>query len=677
METNQYLEVFLDESREHLQAVNDNILKLEKEPTNIEIINEIFRSAHTLKGMSATMGFDDIAALTHKMENVFDQIRNNKINVSSKVIDIIFLAIEYLEEMVQSISEGKDGKKDVTELVKRLEQLVQVEIVPSASKQQDSKVEESVMGLDLDEYQRTIIKHGIRQGFFAYQVTVELREDCMLKGVRAYMVFEQMENHAEIIKTVPATEKIEEGDFEQTFSLLLLTKEMNEDIKKLISNVSEIKQIRVNSINLENVSEKEEETFDKSKEKKESIEGSPIQADSSKNNSSMEHGTSSGSHTIRVNLEKIDELMNLFEEVVVDRGRLETISESLRSSALKETVDHMSRISTQLQTLILTLRMVPIEQVFNRFPRMIRGLSRDLHKKINLTIEGAETELDRTVIDEIGDPLVHMIRNSVDHGIELPEVRKQSGKTEEGHLTLRAFHSGNHVFIEIEDDGAGIDQEKVAAKAIDKGLISAEQVKTLSDEEANKLIFLSGFSTADKVSNISGRGVGLDVVKNKIEALGGQIDIQSTKGKGSIFTIQLPLTLSIITSLLVRVLEATYAIPLSSIVETLLLDKEQIFYVNSQKVYDYRGHIIPLVSLSEYFHYQVGEKQGIQQEFYVAIIKKGDQFVGLMVDDLVGQKEIVLKTLGVYLGDVSGFSGATILGDGSVALVLDPNVFFK
>ena len=363
--------------------------------------------------------------------------------------------------------------------------------------------------------------------------------------------------------------------------------------------------------------------------------------------------------------------MNLFEELVIDRGRLQSISEDLRNAELDETVERMSRITGDLQNIILNMRMVPVETVFNRFPRMVRQLARDLNKKINLEVIGAETELDRTVIDEIGDPLVHLIRNSLDHGIESPEVRKSKGKPEEGTVVLRAYHSGNHVFIEIEDDGAGINREKVLKKAISRGIVSEELALTLTDKQVAELILSSGFSTADVISDVSGRGVGLDVVKTTIESLGGTMDISSTEGKGSLFSIQLPLTLSIISVMLVELGEEIYAIPLSSIIETAIIRSSDILNAHNQKVIDFRGKVVPLVFLEDVFEVP---RESTKDEFHsVVLVRKGDKLAGLVVDSFIGQQEVVLKSLGAYLTSVFAISGATILGNGKVALIVDCN----
>lgn len=663
MNTDQYIEVFLDESREHLQAVNDNLLKLEKQPTEIDIVQEIFRSAHTLKGMSATMGFEDIASLTHQMENVLDKIRHHELTVTTDVIDITFSAVEALEEMVTAISEGNDGKKDVTELVSRLKQVESGNVSQEQSTESTSDSSSSTVAMELDEYQATVIAQAASNGYQSFQITVTLNDDCILKGPRAYMVFDKLENAGEVIKTSPEVEEIEEGNFEQSFTVLFLTTETKETIKGLIEKVSEIHQVDIAPYSLE----KKEET------KEEQKQGAEVSKPSTQETKSTTTEKPKQSKTIRVNIERIDNLMNLFEEVIIDRSRLEDLSLKYRDKELTETVENLARVTEDMQGLMLSMRMVPIDQVFNRFPRMVRDLSKDLNKKISLEILGSETELDRTVIDEIGDPLVHLIRNSLDHGIETPEKRKQAGKSEEGRIVLQAYHSGNHVFIDIEDDGAGINREKVEQKAIENGLISVEHSKQLTDEEVYHLIFASGFSTADQISDISGRGVGLDVVKNKIESLGGSIVVTSIPGQGSKFSIQLPLTLSILSTLLVKVQHETFAIPLSSIIETVALTEKDIKPVHGQKVIDFRGHIVPLVSLNKVY----GVTEEDTNSHSAVIIQKGDKRTGLLVDSFIGQREVVLKSLGNYLKNVFAVSGATILGNGQVCLIVDPNALVK
>ena len=657
MDTNPYLELFLDESNEHLQAVNDNILKLEKDPTNLDIVNEIFRSAHTLKGMAATMDYKDIASLTHHMENVLDDIRNKKLEVNTEVIDIIFDAIESLEEMVNTIAEGGSGEKDISHLIVRLGKLGNSQAIAKS----ESVAEPSI--LELDEYQLTVIKQAIEEGYHSYQIKVELIEGCMLKAARVFMVFEILEDMGEVIKSVPSVEKLEEEEFEQQFTLIFISKDNAENIETRINNVSEINSVDVSVFQADDQS--------KSTKKEQSNENEQPSEDIPK------QGKNVPSKTIRVNMERIDGLMNLFEEIVIGRSRLEQLSKELGSHELIETVEHISRASSDMQGLLLNMRMVPVEQVFNRFPRMVRSLVKDLNKKVNLEIIGAETELDRTVIDEIGDPLVHLIRNSLDHGIESPEVRRNNGKPEEGSLTLRAFHSGNHVFIEVEDDGAGIHRDKVLNKAVENGLIDFEHSKSLTDHEIHQLILSSGFSTADSISDVSGRGVGLDVVREKIESLGGKVLIHSVEGQGSKFIIELPLTLSILSTLLVNVHHEVYGIPLSSIEETALLRHDQIMNAHGRFVMDFRGKVVPLVFLEDIFKVPLtGENQ--QQDYHsVVIVQKGEKLTGLVVSSFIGQQEVVLKSLGQYLKDVYAISGATIMGNGHVALIIDPNSLIK
>lgn len=668
MEMTQYLDIFIEESKEHLQSINQQVLLLEKTPGELSIVNEIFRSAHTLKGMSATMGYEDLANLTHCMENVLDAIRNNKLDVSSSVLDVLFASLDHLEAMVVEISEGGSGKRDVAETVKELEALEKGEVPQSMQAEANN---EAGSFQDYDQYEKQIIIQSKEQGFHAYELSISLREDCILKAARVYMVFEVIEQIGEIIKTLPAVDMLETEQFGTHFTLSILTKESDVDVKERILKVSEIDAVEVIDIKADQLNK----SSNSEREENDKLEQQEVSPQDKKSEVQQTSNAGSSGKTIRVNIERLDQLMNLFEELVIDRGRLEEISKSLKSMELNETVERMSRVSGDLQNIILTMRMVPVEQVFNRFPRMIRGLAKDLGKKVNLEIVGAETELDRTVIDEIGDPLVHLLRNSIDHGIENPGIRSSKGKNETGTIYLRAFHSGNHVFIEIQDDGAGINKQKVLSKAIENGILTKEMSENLTDKQCFELLFASGFSTADVVSDISGRGVGLDVVKNKIESLGGSITVDSTEGSGTIFSIQLPLTLSIISVMLVEISREKYAIPLSSIIETAIIRKEEILSAHNQKVIDFRGKVVPLVNMKDIFEVPGSTESG--QHVPVVVVRKGDKMAALVVDSFIGQQEIVLKSLGQYLTSVFAISGATILGDGQVALILDCNALIK
>ncbi|MBO8162475.1 MAG: chemotaxis protein CheA [Brevibacillus sp.] len=686
MDMNQYLDMFIEESKEHLQSINQNLLQLENDPDNIQIVNEIFRSAHTLKGMAATMGFEDMASLTHEAENVLDLIRNHKLRINSDIMDIIFQSVDLIEGMVYNISEGGNGTADVSGPVAKLRAIVNGDLdaiketggTEQAAKQavpDESLAAGTSRHYMLDDYALTVMKQSKETGHNLYWLQVELREDCILKAARAYMVFDQLEAHGEIIKANPSVEDIENERFDNSFEVVYISKSGAEEIRQAIESISEIHQVHIETIDLTSPSHEEvsHARQEASAAAEQTVERKPAveQQGAASSNKKVSTGK-----TIRVDIERLDVLMNLFSELVIDRGRLEQLARESGQPELQETVEHMSRISGDLQSIILTMRMVPVEQVFNRFPRMVRDLAKELNKKVNLEIFGAETELDRTVIDEIGDPLVHLLRNSIDHGIESPEKRKQSGKSEEGTIQLKAYHSGNHVFIEVRDDGQGINKEKVLKKAIERGIVGAATADSLSDKQIYELLFSSGFSTADVISDISGRGVGLDVVKTKIESLGGSVSVDSKQGEGTTFLIQLPLTLSIISAMLVQVENEKYAVPLSSIIETAVFRPDEIMTAHRQKVIDFRGRVVPLVSLKEIFQIpDSGQKK--EDEVAVVIVRKGEKMAGLVVDSFIGQQEIVLKSLGKYLVNVFAISGATILGDGQVALIIDCNALIK
>ncbi|MDL0434188.1 MULTISPECIES: chemotaxis protein CheA [unclassified Niallia] len=678
MEMSQYLEVFIEESKEHLQTCNEQLLELEKNPENLQIVNEIFRSAHTLKGMSATMGYEDLASLTHQMENVLDAIRNEKISVSPEVLDVIFLAVDDLEAMVESIASGGDGKRNVEEVVKKLAAIENGEafVETGAEEAAAAVVEEKALTQNsYDEFEITVMQQSKEQGFNAYEIEVSLSASCLLKAARVFMIFEALESLGEVIKSNPPVEELEEEKFENSFMVTIVSKEEPSQIEAKIMKVSEVEKVVVKEFAAFEVTVAEEVTETAPAVQETAVAAVTPSAAPKKEEEKPAAVAKQSSKTIRVNIERLDILMNLFEELVIDRGRLDQISQDLQVQELHETVERMSRITGDLQNIILNMRMVPVETVFNRFPRMVRQLARDLNKKINLEIIGADTELDRTVIDEIGDPLVHLIRNALDHGVESPEVRRANNKNEEGTVVLRAYHSGNHVFIELEDDGAGINKEKVLQKALSKGIITQETANSLTDSQIAELILASGFSTADKISDISGRGVGLDVVKSTIESLGGTITIESQEGKGSLFSIQLPLTLSIISVMLVEIQQEKYAIPLSSIIETAIVNKNDVMQAHNQTVIDFRGKVVPLLFLKDIFEVPVTKEE---EEFYsVVIVRKGEKLAGFVVDSFIGQQEVVLKSLGNYLTNAFAISGATILGDGQVALIVDCNALIK
>lgn len=666
MDTTQYMDVFIDESTEHLEVLSNELLELEKNPHEKTIIEEIFRAAHTIKGMSATMGFEDIAHLTHSLENVLDDIRYDKIAVETHLVDVLFVAVNHLNEMVDDIAGGGDGKRDISQVATQLENIKKgIKDEENDKTLNDRNTRESVSNhASLDEFEQAILNESSERGFFNYDIKVHLAEDCLLKGARVFMVFEVLEQLGEVIKSDPSVSDLEEENFDQCFSIIFVSKSGQDEIVQKINKVSEIKRVDIKLLTIDN--SEDESLIQKS--------ASP-EKNNSKEKSSPTQRQASGRKTIRVNIDRLDVLMNLFEELVIDRGRLEQIAVDIKHNDLQETVERMSRVSGDLQNVILNMRMVPVSHVFNRFPSMIRQLARDLNKDIKIEITGEDTELDRTVIDEIGDPLVHLIRNAVDHGLEAPTERKAKGKPEQGTIKLQAYHSGNYVFIDITDDGAGINKDKVLKKALSNGIINEEQTGTLTDPQIYELIMSSGFSTTEIISDVSGRGVGLDVVKNTIETLGGNITIQSEIGQGSTFSIQLPLTLSIISVLLVELQAEKYAVPLSSIIETVIIHKDNILNAHNKKVIDFRGKVVPLAFLNEVF--SVPKQNDAGDYVSIVIVKRGDKTTGLVVDSFIGQQEVVLKSLGNFLTNIPAISGATILGDGEVALIIDSNALIK
>jgi two-component system, chemotaxis family, sensor kinase CheA len=694
VELNQYLSMFIDEANDHLQAMNENLLALEASPQDISIVQSIFRSAHTLKGMSATMGFEDLAKLTHEAENVLDLVRNNKLQMNAYIFDAMFKSLDALELMVGDIIQGGTGKADVTEIVSILKSIVTGDYEKGqASKPAATAAAQGPMVLD--QFQFSVMMHSAESGHQVMYVEVSVREDCVLKAARAYMVFNVLEQNGEVVKASPSVEDIEQEKFDRVFSVYYITKLHITELEKQIASISEIEKVSISQIDSETLEQMMKATGEAAAasapvlEKAPSVSSAPPEGASASNVSVRENSTAAtakpaaqasgqavANRTIRVDIERLDALMNLFSELLIDRVRLESLASEIKRSELTETVERMARTSSDLQNIVMKLRMVPVDSVFNRFPRMVRDLAKSLDKKLELVIIGADTELDRTVIDEIGDPLVHLLRNSVDHGLETVQERIAAGKPEVGTVWLRAYHSGNHVFIEVEEDGRGISRDRVLNTAIKKGVISPERGAALSDKEVYELLFASGFSTADKISDISGRGVGLDVVKSKIQSLGGNVTVDSKYGAGTKFSVQLPLTLSIIAAMLIRLGNEKYAIPLSSIVETSAIRRSSIHTVTGKRMVEYRKSVIPLVSLSSMLDVPNCRDED-REDLEIVVIRKGDKLAALIVDEFIGQQEIVLRSLGKYLSQCFALSGATILGDGQVALIIDTNGLIK
>ena len=689
MDVSQYLEIFLDESNEHLQTLSDQLIILEKEPDNSDTINEIFRAAHSLKGMAGTMGYKRMQNLTHDMENVFSEVRNGNMEVNSNLVDVLFQCLDALETYVDNIRETQDeGTDDNEPIIKALNAFIASEgkgnAAPAAKKEEAPAATASAAPADdkdmpLADFEKNAVNEALKKNLHVYKIKVSVDENCILKAARAFLVFKNLEGHGDIIKSEPSVQDIEDEKFDFDFSIIVVTEEKYDNIIALIKNVSEIKDAAGQEITQPFPEEQTEEAKEEKKETSAVSQTAKPAAAKTAAKKPASTGKTSGSvsHTVRVDIEKLDVLMNLVSELIIAKNGLVSAShvEGDEAAALNqsftEQIEYLERVTTNLHESVMKVRMMPIESVFSRFPRMIRDLNKKLGKKMELYMSGEDTELDRTVIDEIGDPIMHLLRNSADHGLESAEIRKERGKSEVGSIFLDAFQEGNNVVIEVRDDGNGIDTEKVKAKAVEKGTITQEQADVMTDKEAIDLLFRPSFSTAEKVTDVSGRGVGLDVVKSKIEALGGDVEVKTKYGEGSTFSIRLPLTLAIIQALMVKLGDEKYAISLGSIETIEDIPVSDIKYVHAKEVIHLRGNVIPLIRLRDLLDVP-GEPEE-SENITVVVVRKGDKQAGLVVDSLIGQMEIVIKSLGKYIRINKMISGATILGDGSVALIIDAN----
>ena len=675
---NQYMDMFLDESHEHLQSLNEGLLRLEENMEEISVVNDIFRNAHTLKGMSATMGFAKIAELTHEMEDVLDLVRKEQLKLNEDIMDTLFKCLDSLEQMVDSVGNGEaEDVVDVSDLVAKLSSISKGTPPPAAAPVAGGAAAAPAAGdasggagsdLGIDDIDLDVMKKAKDAGMNVFHVKVTLMESCVLKAARSVMVMHALDEIGDVIKSVPPAEDLEQEKFERSFDIVLATASDAEAVTNAVDTVSEIEDIGVEELDPDALAKPAEPA-----------PAAPAAAAAPAAKKAAPPAKKEGakaaapkkqhqSQSVRVDIEKLDTLMNLMGELVINKVRLEQIGQTHRMSDLMETLEQMDRVTGDLQNIVMKVRMVPVSAVFNRFPRMVRDVSKELGKEINLTIEGEETELDRTVIDEIGDPIMHLLRNSLDHGVESPDAREAKGKPRVGEVGLIARHEGNNVVIMITDDGAGIDASKIRRKAVEKGMITQDEADRLDDADAVRLIFLPGFSTAEQITDISGRGVGMDVVRSKIEALSGHVDVETHIDEGSIFKIKLPLTLAIIQAMLVRVQEEMYAIPLTSIDSTVNIEPTDIQTIQNKEVIVLRGEIIPIVRMEEAL--QVPHVKD-SEELFVVVVHAGEAKAGIVVDNLIGQQEIVIKTLGNLFAGLKLFGGATVLGDGRVALILD------
>lgn len=696
MDVSQYLEIFIDESEEHLQTLSDCIMVLEKEPDNKDTINEVFRAAHSLKGMAGTMGFKRMQHLTHDMENVFQEVRSDHIKVTSGMIDLLFKCLDALEGYVDNIKSTSDeGTEDNEVIIKELNDFIAKtegaeetgntetseakEAAPESTQEEKAGQEK----IELTNDEKKAIREAESNGQHIYVMTVHIQKDCLLKAARAFLVFKAVEDFGQILVYRPSSQDIEDEKFEFEFSFFLASEESEDKIVAVAKAVSEIEKVDAEEIHLDEYvkeaeAQEEQQAKEATAEQKEAPAEAPKAAEKKAPAANAKKQTNAKpvtGRTVRVDIEKLDALMNQVSELIIAKNSLVSISSNesgeYQNQSFHEQIEYLERITTNLHESVMKVRMVPIESVVNKFPRMIRDLSRKLGKKMELYMTGEDTELDRTVVDQIGDPLQHLLRNSADHGLEDNATRVERGKPEVGSIFLKAFQEGNNVIIEVGDDGNGIDVAAVRDKAVERGVITAEQAENMSQKEIINLLFLPSFSMAKKITDISGRGVGLDVVKSNIEALGGDVEVRTKLGEGTTFIVRLPLTLAIIQALMVEIRDEKYAIALGSISNIESIPVNEIKYVQAQEVIHLRGAVIPLIRLDQVLDME--EKQEEPENLTVVIVKKGDSLAGLVVDNLIGQQEIVIKSLGKYINNNKIISGATILGDGEVALILDVN----
>jgi two-component system chemotaxis sensor kinase CheA len=688
MDMNQYMEIFIDESKEHLQSMNQVLLELENNMADVQHVNEIFRVAHTIKGMSGTMGFSKVADLTHEMENVLHLVRTKEIDVNAYIIDILFECFDSLEGQITHIEENNvESDEENIQLVNKLKEIVKTKSNTPGSSTSAPAVEDKApvveekaatdgstdFHVDVEQTSISVLKKAIESGFNIQKIRVNLSDSCMLKAARAFIIFNALENEGEVLLSYPSAEDIEDEKFESYFEVLYITKGSEEDIRKMFDSISEIDRIDLEiETNLPD-DVMGEEVIDEVKTNETVVEKDEDVAPAQEMKQAAKSKTSK---TVRVDIDRLDNLMNLVSELIIVKTSMEEHDVDKSKSNMADAVEYLERITTSLHDAVMKVRMVPVERVFNRFPRMVRDLAKDLDKKIKLIMTGQETEVDRTVVDEIADPLIHLIRNSIDHGIETQSEREARGKSNYGTVNLKAYPEGNNVVIEVDDDGNGIDPKKIADKVISKGLMTEKEVENLTEKEVLNLLFLPGFSTAEVVTDLSGRGVGLDVVKSKIATLGGSVDILSKLGEGSKFVIRLPLTLAIIQALMVYLDDEKYALPLNNISEITTIKSSSISLLQNQEVVLYRDKTLPIIRMKEILELRSPEERQEVEELTVVIVQKGTEQAGLIVDSLIGQQEIVIKSLGTYLKGIPAIAGATILGNGGVALIVDPNQLF-
>ncbi len=663
-EMTEIFDSFIIETKETLESLDLNLVELENNPEDADLLNKIFRSFHTVKGTSGFLGLVKMQKLTHRLEDILNKLRKGESKLNSKIMDGILNGYDKLGDLLEIIEENKNEDLDTEEVINELQKIIEVmenggdiedkqnaeaseeltdeKNVTEAASEETIEIAEEEEEIDANKFLENFDEEEIQKAFIANNKKMQAANKSSLAITTEEVVTETI------------TEEVEEVKNQTPIEVDLTKNEKSENVAELTETQSEIQETKPESVKLV-------------KPQKES-----------NTSASIPTIKSAVEQTIRVDVERLDELLNLVSELVLGRNRLAQLNNNVSveyegteiSRDLSDTARQIDLLTTELQLAVMKTRMVKIEKVFNRFPRLIRDLSKETGKSITLKIKGEKTELDKTLIEEINDPLVHLIRNSVDHGIEPPDERKKIGKEPKGTITLSAEHEGNHIIISIIDDGKGINPEILIEKAISKGIITRDKAEELSKQEIFNLIFAPGFSTAEKVTNVSGRGVGMDVVKTNVSRLRGIIDIDSEVGKGTKIDIKLPLTLAIIQGLLVKIVGETIVLPLSSVIEVVKIPKEEIYIVNSTECIKLRDGVLPLISIDNLLYYSNTTKVDDDKQF-VVVVGLAEKRYGIKVDDLVGQKEIVIKSLGKYLGNIDGVAGSTIMGDGKVVMIAD------
>jgi len=642
------LPIFLAEVDEHLQTLDEILVQLEQAEERPELLQSAFRAAHTLKGMAGIIGHHRMTDLTHALETAFDSVRKGMLHIATPLIDLCLDAVDGLRLLRDEVVTGEVCDVDVERLVEEFEQM-------------NGKTTE---GPGREGPLAHAAEGAAGSGNGSLSIEVAIDPASVASAARAFQVMMALQEVGEILEMSPTLDQIETAAPVQVFRARVACRVEPAEVARRVAQISEVFDIKINGQAAGNDGQKPSAAREARPDP-----GTGGRGNGQRNTAEM---------TVRTSVERLDKLMNLVGELITDRNHLYQLrayfeQEKRGNGAvdrLAETVTHLGRITDQLQEEVMSIRMLPVGSVFHKFPRMVRDMAQKTGKQIDLVIHGEDTELDRSMLEEINDPLIHLVRNSVDHGLEMPEERIAAGKPPRGTITLTARHEQGRIVLTVSDDGRGIDPDKLRKAAVQRGLLSAEEVAALSDEQAIDLIFMPGFSTAEKVTDISGRGVGMDIVHTNIQRVNGSIQVETKKGEGTTFQITLPLTLAIVPTLLVRVNGVVLAIPLVMITETLRLSREEIRTIRGQPVTMLRGSVLALIDLKDLFGIQ-GKRPLSEKYTYAVVVHSGKQRVGLVVDTLIGEEEVVVKSLGALVGEIPGISSAAILGDGKVALIVD------